>query len=305
MSDYVTHMLFADRTKNLFNATTGWDGPEFFENKVFMVEGVYNGVLGAIRTNFDGHKQVELFTTPLDDPDTEKRQAAEDFVIEMLGRSYIYKVYHNSAGGLPALGDLVKKEGNSELQCYASGLRELSPLCIITPGDLGTAFGTVPLPSVAEEFEEKGLAQLTKVYRQPPKKQCRSTIAGKHTPSTEPSSTSHYFQNNSRALPINKRSKGNPPQFRPQNPLLYKGWAGSAGPEGIRWSSPTQLLLWPYAVYLGESGRDPELSTWYGHAVSRAEADQAHITFLPLPRSASFSPPKSFGWRKSASSDRV
>ena len=33
---------------------------------------------------------------------------------------------------------------------------------------------------------------------------------------------------------------------------------------GIRWSSPTQLLVWRLAAYLGESGRDPEFSTISG-----------------------------------------
>ena len=33
---------------------------------------------------------------------------------------------------------------------------------------------------------------------------------------------------------------------------------------GIRWSSPTQLLVWPSVTYLWESGRDPEFSTGYG-----------------------------------------
>jgi hypothetical protein len=32
-------------------------------------------------------------------------------VVEMLERSHMYKVYHNSAGEEPALGDLVKREG--------------------------------------------------------------------------------------------------------------------------------------------------------------------------------------------------
>ncbi|KAI0837676.1 hypothetical protein F5Y06DRAFT_297536 [Hypoxylon sp. FL0890] len=111
MSDYVAHMLIADRTRNLLDLETGWDGRKFFENKVFMVEGILNGVLGAIKTDYDGHKQVELFTTPLNETDAIKRQRAEAFVIEMLEKSHMYKVYHNSAGGLPALGDLVKKEG--------------------------------------------------------------------------------------------------------------------------------------------------------------------------------------------------
>ena len=33
---------------------------------------------------------------------------------------------------------------------------------------------------------------------------------------------------------------------------------------GIRWSSPTQLLVWRSPVYLRESGRDPEFSGAYG-----------------------------------------
>lgn len=110
MSDYVAHMLMGDRTRNLLDVNMGWNGRDFFATKVFMVEGIYNGVLGAIRTEFDGYKQAELFTTPLDTPDEEKRARAEEFVVEMLEKSYMYKIYHNSAGGLPALGDLVKKD---------------------------------------------------------------------------------------------------------------------------------------------------------------------------------------------------
>ncbi|KAI1827734.1 hypothetical protein F4861DRAFT_492351 [Xylaria intraflava] len=111
MSDYVAHMLLGDRTKNLLDVSTGWNGREFWETRVFMVEGILNGILGAIRTGYDGYRQAELFTTPLDDPDEDRRRAAEDFVVEVLEKSHMYKVYHNSAGGLPALGDVVKREG--------------------------------------------------------------------------------------------------------------------------------------------------------------------------------------------------
>ncbi|KAI0150053.1 hypothetical protein F4776DRAFT_604280 [Hypoxylon sp. NC0597] len=110
MSDYVAHMLIADRTRNLLDLETGWNGREFFEKKVFMVEGILNGVLGAIKTDYDGHKQVDIFTTSLDETDASRKEAAEAFVVEMLEQSHMYKVYHNSAGGLPALGDLVKKK---------------------------------------------------------------------------------------------------------------------------------------------------------------------------------------------------
>lgn len=110
MSDYVAHLLLGDRTRNLLDVETGWNGREFFEQRVFMVEGINNGVLGAIKTGYDGARQVELFTTRLDEPDEEKRRAAEEFVVDMLENSHMYKVYHNSAGGLPALGDMIKRQ---------------------------------------------------------------------------------------------------------------------------------------------------------------------------------------------------
>ncbi|KAM5513930.1 hypothetical protein FOXYSP1_04897 [Fusarium oxysporum f. sp. phaseoli] len=37
---------------------------------------------------------------------------------------------------------------------------------------------------------------------------------------------------------------------------------------GIRWSSPTQLLIRPLPAYLWESGRDPEFSDRYGRMYS-------------------------------------
>ena len=40
---------------------------------------------------------------------------------------------------------------------------------------------------------------------------------------------------------------------------------------GIRWWSPTQLLVQRSVAYLRESGRDPELSTAYGRMYQRNE----------------------------------
>lgn len=111
MSDYVAQMLIGDRTRNLLDVETGWNGREVFEKRAFMVEGIQNGFLGAIKTDYDGAKQVDYFTTRLDEPCLEKRAAAEKFVIDMLENTHMYKVYHNSAGGLPALGDMIKREG--------------------------------------------------------------------------------------------------------------------------------------------------------------------------------------------------
>ncbi|GAP92517.1 putative capsule polysaccharide biosynthesis protein [Rosellinia necatrix] len=111
MSDYVAQMLLGDRTRNLLDVGTGWSGRAFWERHVFMVEGIVNGILGSIRTGHDGRRQAELFTTPLDDPDDGRRAAAEAFVVDMLENSHMYKVYHNPAGGLPALGDVIKRDG--------------------------------------------------------------------------------------------------------------------------------------------------------------------------------------------------
>ncbi|KAL5603752.1 hypothetical protein FOVSG1_006502 [Fusarium oxysporum f. sp. vasinfectum] len=71
MSDYVAQMLIGDRTRNLVDVNTGWNGRDFFMNKAFMVEGIYNGILGAIGTEYNGYKQADLLTTRLDEPDLE------------------------------------------------------------------------------------------------------------------------------------------------------------------------------------------------------------------------------------------
>ncbi|WXC63565.1 hypothetical protein SNK03_009389 [Fusarium graminearum] len=115
MTDYIAQMVLGDRTRNLVDVETGWNGREFWENKVFMVEGIQNGILGALKTNLCGQKQIDLFTTRLDEPDLAKRAEAEEFVIEMLEKSHMYKVYHNSMAGLPALGDLIKKKENEDV----------------------------------------------------------------------------------------------------------------------------------------------------------------------------------------------
>lgn len=111
MSDYVAHMLIGDRLRHLVDTKAGWNGHDFFTNKVFKVQGVPNGVLGAVLTDFCGQRQADLFTTRLDEPDEEKRLDAEKFVVEVLEKSNMYKLYHNSAGTLPALGDIIKRDG--------------------------------------------------------------------------------------------------------------------------------------------------------------------------------------------------
>ncbi|KAI1763261.1 hypothetical protein GGR53DRAFT_521135 [Hypoxylon sp. FL1150] len=111
MSDYVVRMLMGDQPRNLLDLETGRNGREVFEKKIFMVEGILYGMLGAMKTDFDGARQVELFTTRFDDPDGARRWATEAFVVDTLENSHMYNVYHNSAGGLPALGDLVEKGG--------------------------------------------------------------------------------------------------------------------------------------------------------------------------------------------------
>ncbi|KAF6831804.1 capsule polysaccharide biosynthesis protein [Colletotrichum musicola] len=150
MSDYVAHLLLADRTRNLQDVETGWNGREFFEEKVFMVEGIKNGVLGAIKTDYDGARQAELFTTRLDEPDEEKRRAAEDFVVDMLENSHMYKVYHNSAGGLPALGDVIKREDMRDADHRPGTFGELYRYGTVHWRSTRPVWGLLPEPSDEE-----------------------------------------------------------------------------------------------------------------------------------------------------------
>ncbi|KAK1699695.1 hypothetical protein BDP55DRAFT_203570 [Colletotrichum godetiae] len=50
----------------------------------------------------------------------------------------------------------------------------------------------------------------------------------------------------------------------PPTPSITKQIFKKHTTPGIRWSSPTQLLIRPSLAYLWESGRDPEFSSGYG-----------------------------------------
>ena len=56
---------------------------------------------------------------------------------------------------------------------------------------------------------------------------------------------------------------------------------------GIRWSSPTQLLIQPSMVYVQGSGRDPQLSIGYGRMYYLGRTSQVIYEYLmgPLWRS--------------------
>ena len=124
ISDYLAHMLLGDRTRNLLDEETGWNGQEYFRNKVLKVNGLNNDFLAASRTGYDGEKQAAFLTTPLNETDAEKRQAAEDFVVEMLEDSHMYKVYH-SASKIPALGDVIKMKGRGDVDHRVGTFGEL------------------------------------------------------------------------------------------------------------------------------------------------------------------------------------
>ncbi|KAI1032803.1 hypothetical protein LB504_006479 [Fusarium proliferatum] len=72
-----------------------------------------------------------------------------------------------------------------------------------------------------------------------------------------------------------KRKAIRPPIFQGITRLLKPGAKGQKHTTaGIRWSSPTQLLIRPLSAYLWESGRDPEFSDRYGHRGVEKSQDQ-------------------------------
>ncbi|KMP06313.1 hypothetical protein CIHG_01665 [Coccidioides immitis H538.4] len=76
--------------------TTGWDGPEFFENKALILDGVRDVYWAQILTNWDGRKQFELLSTFREgaSPDDEQYQEADAFVKSVLEMCSILKASH-------------------------------------------------------------------------------------------------------------------------------------------------------------------------------------------------------------------
>jgi hypothetical protein len=110
MSDYLAHMLCAERLRDLVDSTDGFSGRDFYENRIFLLPILKEGCYFQRQTGWNGVKQFELLRTKTDVPKkqrTDQFSHALAFVHDMLENTTMLKLGHGPKGvTTPWLADL-------------------------------------------------------------------------------------------------------------------------------------------------------------------------------------------------------
>lgn len=101
-ADYCTQSLCLERLRHLKDPAIGWDGPDFFENKVLLFECLTEIYWGEELAGWDGRKQFEMLGSPCENvaPGDEQYSAADHWMKETLSVCSAMKLSH----GLPVTG---------------------------------------------------------------------------------------------------------------------------------------------------------------------------------------------------------
>lgn len=94
-ADYLTQVFCLERLRHLDDPARGWDGPEFFDNRVLLFDCVPEVYWAQRITDWNGRKQFELLNRQREGvAEDEQTKEAEDFVQSILGMSSTMKVSH-------------------------------------------------------------------------------------------------------------------------------------------------------------------------------------------------------------------
>ncbi|KAK3346405.1 putative capsule polysaccharide biosynthesis protein [Lasiosphaeria hispida] len=97
MSDYLAHMLCGERLRNLIDPSDGFNGREYYENKIYLLSGLREYYYFELQNRWDAQRQFDLLSTPYDvDPEAQDEQfyAARDMVHDMLRNTAMIKLSH-------------------------------------------------------------------------------------------------------------------------------------------------------------------------------------------------------------------
>ena len=102
--NYIAQMLCLERLRHLLDPSTGWNGPEYFAQRVLLFDCVQEVYWAQHLTRWDGRKQFELLGTLRDGEGATERskeyKEAKAFVQGILANSSTMKISH----GLPSPG---------------------------------------------------------------------------------------------------------------------------------------------------------------------------------------------------------
>jgi hypothetical protein len=112
--DYFQAYLAYERLRLLEDPRDGFSGPSYCKNRVLLID-YKEFAVGAMLTNDNGPKQMELFSTRYDqDQDSEQYKQARDFFTNILNNAAMLKQYHWRDHEVPTLADLWDRPENHE-----------------------------------------------------------------------------------------------------------------------------------------------------------------------------------------------
>ena len=113
--DYLAQNLCFERLRHSKDPSDGWDGPDYFENKIFFMDAMQEVYYAQKLTMWDGQVQFDLLATPREGgSDDELRKKAEAFVEDVMANSCTMKLSHGLPSGKEYLAALWDKPENHE-----------------------------------------------------------------------------------------------------------------------------------------------------------------------------------------------
>ncbi|CZT49102.1 related to capsule polysaccharide biosynthesis protein [Rhynchosporium secalis] len=121
--DYGAHVLCFERLRDLVDVDDGWNGREYFENKMFLLKGLDEMWRYQTTTAFSGQVQFEKLCTKLDGSsaqgeDATKAKEAKMWIDDLLANTTMLKFCHGPKGAIEsALADLYDDPKNADRDC--------------------------------------------------------------------------------------------------------------------------------------------------------------------------------------------
>lgn len=133
MTDYLTHLLCAERLRDLVDPHDGFNGRLYFQTKMYLLPALREMHYFQLRSGWDGHEEFRLLATRCSGDNSEPGQddqflRARDMVHEMLEKTAMIKLSHGPKGVTkPWLADLWNtpehKNSDNEPGTFAAYLR--------------------------------------------------------------------------------------------------------------------------------------------------------------------------------------
>ncbi|KAI2628664.1 capsular polysaccharide synthesis protein-domain-containing protein [Hypoxylon sp. NC1633] len=171
-TDYLSQCMCFDRLRKLVDPSDGFNGPEYYSNKMFLCSALQETFYFQQVTEWSGTRQFELLTTKRTGEGVvkdERWQAAENFVHDALANTSTMKLSHGPPGALDSfLADLWDSEEHqtkdNEEGTFAAYLRygsvhfdqtrEMTPIKVRRP-DEEVLYAGVREPKKEEESSLK------------------------------------------------------------------------------------------------------------------------------------------------------